>query len=48
MVVRVRFGVVADVLVFDSHLPDHSEGVSYSVFMQALNNYSRAQMRFGK
>jgi hypothetical protein len=34
--------------VFSSHLPDHSEMVSYSVFLQALYRYSGAQMRFGR
>ncbi|KAF2675151.1 Undecaprenyl diphosphate synthase [Microthyrium microscopicum] len=29
------------------HLPDYTEGVSYSVFTQALNNYASAQKRFG-
>ena len=31
-----------------SHLPDHNEGVSYSVFSRALLKYSGAQMRFGR
>jgi hypothetical protein len=31
-----------------SHVPDHAEAVSYSVFMQALTRYSTAQMRLGK
>ena len=35
-------------LICRSHIPDHAEAVSYSVFMQALTRYSTAQMRHGK
>jgi dehydrodolichyl diphosphate syntase complex subunit NUS1 len=30
------------------HQADYTEGVSYTIFMRALNRYSGAQMRFGK
>lgn len=31
-----------------SHLPDHTSGVTYNVFYQALESFNRSAMRFGK
>lgn len=30
-----------------SHVPDN-KGVNYQVFVRALHNYAKAQMRFGR
>jgi dehydrodolichyl diphosphate syntase complex subunit NUS1 len=30
------------------HVPDNAEGVGYQVFLRALHNYAKAQMRFGR